>query len=91
VPKIIYIYIYTDILNGHTDARHSKNHAQHVASDPQSTNIYYIQTTWDSGKRHTAYRQIKGCECAVRNGVGCNSCCIYVAEIEWGATAVVFM
>jgi hypothetical protein len=38
-------------------------------------------TEWNTWNRHTAYRHMKGYECTVRIGVGCNSYCIYIAEM----------
>ena len=50
----------------------------------QKPHTWYM-TVWNSGKRCTAYCKTKGCECTVRNGVGCNNCCIYRAvSVQWG-------
>ena len=40
-----------------------------------------FMTKCNTGDRHTACRQTICCECTVRDGVGYNSCCVYIADM----------
>jgi len=76
-------------LNGHRDARHSKSYGKHAGSEPQWAIGHYINckapnlisTKCNSGNCRTACRQNISCERTVKNGVWCNSRCIYMAEM----------
>ena len=73
--------------NEHRNIRHSKIHGQLVGCEAQWALSQYIILTAEATNliRHkmeyleSAYRHMKGYECAVRIVVGCNSCCIYIA------------
>ena len=85
----MYIYIYK--LNGHRDAKLCESHDKPVVNEPQRLLDRYIILNVNLPSficvkleylgSPKGYRQTEGYECSGRNGVGCNSCCIYVAEM----------